>query len=244
MKQLMTHVVAGYPDMETCEQLLIEMDRSGVSFIEIQIPFSDPIADGTTIMEANQYALDQGVTPEDCFDLMERVHKKVSTPLLFMSYFNILHHYGVDAFCKRAKQAGAYGLIVPDIPIDEEPYEHYLGSCQKNDLHPIQVISPITPDRRLKKIAQIASGFVYCVARKGTTGAQSGVDQNLGNYLKRVRKYIKLPLAVGFGISSREHVDQVLKHADIAVIGSQVIRMINDRKSPSQIAKWLQKVVE
>lgn len=239
----MTHIVAGYPDMKTCEDLVISMANAAVSYIEIQIPFSDPIADGPTIMQANQDALDAGVTPEDCFQLMERLKEKVSTPLLFMTYFNVVHHYGVEAFCKRAQAAGAYGLIVPDMPLDEEAHEHYIELCKKYELHAIQVLSPLTPDRRLKKIAEAASGFVYCVARKGTTGAQSEMSISLGDYLNNVRKHISIPLAVGFGISSKEHVEEVLQYADIAVIGSKVINLLNEGQSNKQIGEWLRNMV-
>ncbi len=239
----MTHIVGGYPDMKSCEELVLEMDEAGVSFVEIQIPFSDPIADGPTIMQANQAALENRTTPEDCFQLMKALQKKVSTPLLFMTYYNIVHHYGVDEFCKRAAEAGAYGLIVPDIPLDEEPYDHFLEYCKKYQLHVIQVISPITPDRRLKKIAEVASGFVYCVARKGTTGVQTDVSDTLGDYLENVRKFISLPLAVGFGISSKEQVEQVLEHADIAVMGSKVIKLLNEEKDPQEIGDWLKNVL-
>jgi tryptophan synthase alpha chain len=242
-KKLMSHIVGGYPDMRTSEELVIEMNKAGVSFVEIQIPFSDPIADGPTLMQANQEALDAGVTPEDCFQLMERLEKKVSVPLLFMTYFNVVHHYGVEAFCKRAQAAGAYGLIVPDMPLDEEPYDHFIALCEKYELHAIQVLSPLTPDRRLKKIAEVASGFVYCVARKGTTGVQSDVSASLGGYLENARKFISLPLAVGFGISNQEHVGQVLEHADVAVMGSKVINLIKEGNSPLEIGQWLKNVI-
>jgi tryptophan synthase alpha chain len=242
-KSLMTHIVGAYPDMKASEELVLQMDQAGVSFVEIQIPFSDPIADGPTIMQANQDALDAGVTPEDCFNLMERLKEKVKLPLLFMTYFNVVHHYGVESFCKRAHKAGAYGLIVPDMPLDEEPYDHFLEHCKKYDLHPIQVISPLTPDRRLKKIAEVASGFVYCVARKGTTGVQAEISTSLGDYLENVRKFISLPLAVGFGISSKEQVEQVLEHADIAVMGSKVIKLLNEGQTEKEIGDWLKNVI-
>lgn len=240
----MTHIVGGYPDLKTSEALLLEMCEAGVSFIEIQIPFSDPVADGPTIMSANQTSLENGTTPEDCFKLMKKVHSQTNVPLLFMTYFNIIHHYGVEAFCKKAKDAGAYGIICPDMPYDEEPAEKYLHHCKKNKLHAIQVISPITPDERLDKIGKIASGFVYCVGQKGTTGVRRSVDSSLGKYLKNVRRFIDLPLAVGFGISEKKHIDQVLEHAEIAVMGSKVINLLNERSSPKEIGNWLRKMLQ
>jgi len=225
----MTHIVAGYPTMKKCEERAIQFARSGIEFIEIQIPFSDPVADGPVIMKACEHSLDNGTKVKDCFNLMKRLSVKFEkegfqTKLLFMTYFNIAHKYGVQKFCKDSKQAGAYGLIIPDIPIDEESDENYLKECCANGLNPIQVISPITPEERLKKIAIVAKGFVYCVSRYGTTGAKSDLNPKLKSYLGKVRKYIKLPLAVGFGISSHAQIDAVHKHAEIAVIGSALIK--------------------
>ncbi len=226
----MTHIVGGYPSMKECEEIANLMLKSGVHFLEIQIPFSDPIADGAVIMQANQDALKDGTTPEDCFHLMKRLKKQTKIPLLFMTYFNIAYHDGLEKFIKRSKDVGAYGLIIPDMPIDEEKEEHYLKLCRKHKLHAIQVISPITPERRLKKIAKVASGFVYCVARTGTTGSSKGLDANLSGYIQTVKKYIKIPLALGFGISSKAQVQAALKHVEIAVIGSKIIAMLKSKK--------------
>lgn len=228
----MTHIVAGYPSMDISKKLLYLMAESGVDFIEIQIPFSDPVADGPTIMRANQLSLEGGTTVEDCFRLMRKVAlvRGISDKpkFLFMTYFNVIHHYGVERFCKKAAGCGCYGLIVPDMPIDEEPQEKYLENCKKYGLNAIQVISPLTPEHRLKMIAKVASGFVYCVSRFGTTGQGAALNPKLSAYLKKVKKYIDLPLAVGFGISSKAHVEAVWKEADIAVIGSKIINILND----------------
>jgi tryptophan synthase alpha subunit len=230
MNTLMTHIVAGYPTLKESEKIAVTMLESGVAFLEIQIPFSDPVADGPTIMHANQKALDQGVTPNDCLQMMSRLTKKTKTPLLFMTYYNIVFRYGLEKFCKDAKAAGCYGLIIPDISIDEESHEHYLKLSKKYGLHPIQVISPITPIERLKKIGKVASGFVYCVSRTGTTGVSKKLDAKLGEYLQRVRKYIDVPIALGFGISKKSHVKAALQQADIAVIGSAIINLLDSKK--------------
>lgn len=241
--KIMTHIVAGFPNLKKSGEVALIMANSAVDFIEIQIPFSDPVADGPTIMAANQKALDSGTKVEDCFDLMADLYRKfkknsVAPKLLFMSYLNILHHYGIGKFCKKAHECGCYGLIVPDMPIDEEKWEKYLKNCSKYGLKAIQVISPLTPVDRLKKIAKVANGFVYCVSRYGTTGQTKSLNSDLHNYLKKVKKYIKLPLAVGFGISEREHVEQVWEGAEIAVIGSKIISLIGSNKN------YLQKIKE
>lgn len=227
---LMTHVVAGYPSMDQCEKIVLAMAESGVSLIEIQIPFSDPIADGPTIMKANEIALSNGVTPNDCFRLIKRLKKKINIPILIMTYFNIPFRYGLDKFCKKAKEAEVYGLIIPDMPIDEEKSENYLSICKKYNLHAIQIISPITPKKRLKKISEHSTGFIYCVSTLGTTGERSKLNPKLSSYIENVRKYTKLPLALGFGISNKEQVVAALKHADIAVIGSKIINLLNTSK--------------
>lgn len=236
----MTHIVAGYPTLKGSEKIALTMIKSGVDFIEIQIPFSDPVADGPTIMKANEVALKNGTTVESCFHLMEKLsgtlkkslkkkEKEISAKpkFLFMSYFNILYHYGLEKFCKRAKECGCYGLIVPDMPIDEEKNENYLKICKKYRLKPIQVISPLTPTVRLKKIAKHARGFVYCVSRYGSTGQSNELNPKLKTYLQKVKQYIKLPLAVGFGISQKTHIEAIHKYAEIAVIGSKIINIYN-----------------
>lgn len=245
MNTLMTHIVAGYPTLKESEKIAEVMLETGVSYLEIQIPFSDPVADGPTIMRANQVALENGTTPEDCFKMMERLKKKSKTPILFMTYYNIAFHYGVERFCIRAKSIGCYGLIIPDMPVDEESYDHYLKMCKKHKLHAIQIISPITPDTRLKKIGKVASGFVYCVSRTGTTGESRDLNKNLETYLKRVRKYIRVPIALGFGISNVEHVHTALRSADIAVIGSAVINLLTNkrRRSMEYIRKFLSNII-
>ncbi len=230
-KKIMTHIVAGYPSLEESFDVALLMAESGVSYIEIQIPFSDPVADGPTIMQANQEALERGVKVEDCFLLMERLRNEFfkrgfETELLFMTYFNIVHKFGVREFCKRAKEVGCYGLIVPDISIDESQ-ERFSESCKEFGLKNILVVSPLTSEERIKRLAGVAEGFVYCVSRYGTTGASNSMG-DLGKYLERVRRFFNLPLAVGFGISSKEQVAAVHQHAEIAVIGSKVINVMRE----------------
>ena len=245
----MTHIVAGFPSLKESEKIALIMAKNGVDFIEIQIPFSDPVADGPTIMAANQRALESGIRVEDCFELMKRIELKmqeisVKPKFLFMSYFNILHHYGVEKFCKRAMESGCYGLIVPDMPIDEEKNENYLRACKKYRLKAIQVVSPLTDEKRLRKLAKYANGFVYCVSRFGTTGQTTTLNKKLGDYVKRVKKYIKIPVAVGFGISKKEHVKAVHRDAEIAVIGSKIIDLINQGggKYESELENFLRKI--
>jgi len=232
MKSIMTHIVAGYPNLKESKKIAEVMIDSGVSFIEIQIPFSDPIADGKTIMKANQKALENGTTIEDALKLMKDLSinaKKNGVKLLFMSYFNVIFKYGLEKFCKKSQEIGCYGLIIPDMPINEEKAEHYLEICNKYKLNPIQIISPITKEKRIKEISKQAKGFIYCVSRTGTTGESKKIQQGLDTYIKKIRKYTgKTKLALGFGISSKKQIEQALKHADIAVIGSKIINLYDE----------------
>ena len=224
----MTHIVAGYPTMEESERIAETMLDIPVGFLEIQIPFSDPIGDGPTITKACRTALDAGGKVEDCFQLMERLQKKTEIPILFMTYYNIIFQYGVAAFCKRASQLGVYGLIVPDLPFDTEGEECFFESCRTYGLKAIHIVSPLTPEERLKQLGNIAEGFVYCVSGFGITGTKQSRKESLEDYLGRVRMHIKIPLALGFGISSKEGIEQAGEVADIVVIGSKILSMYRD----------------
>ena len=225
---LMTHVVVGYPSIDATEKLVKLMEKSGVDFIELQIPFSDPLADGPTIMKASEKALENGTKVKDAFDLARKLSKHIKIPLLFMAYFNTLFKYGVEKFCKDAKECGVAGLIVPDMPLEEESEEHFIKYANKYGLYHIRVISPASTDERLKKNSKVASGFVYATARQGITGARNSLDPNLISFLKRVRENFKVPVAVGFGISKKEHIDALKGYADIAILGSILIDVINN----------------
>ncbi|HZE87401.1 MAG TPA: tryptophan synthase subunit alpha [Methylomirabilota bacterium] len=227
---IMAHVVIGYPSLEETVSIVKTMVESGVSIVELQIPFSDPLADGSTIMKACEESLAHGTKVKDAFTVMKRLSSQVSIPLLFMAYYNTVFVYGVEKFCRDAKTAGASGLIVPDMPLDEEDEEHFFALCKKYDLHTIQVLSPASTGNRLKKNAKVANGFVYCTARQGTTGAKDQLDPMLKSYLREMRTYFSVPIAVGFGISKKEHVQMLAASADIAVIGSAVIDLINKSK--------------
>ena len=227
---LMTHVVIGYPTLEITINIVKTMAEKGVDFVELQIPFSDPLADGPTIMRASERSLENGTKVKDAFKAMEYLSSHVSIPLLFMAYYNTVFKYGVEKFCRDSQSTGASGLIVPDMSIDEENEEHFLASCRKYKLHNIQVISPVSTDDRLKKNSAVANGFIYCTARQGITGASDQLDPNLTSYLQRLRKYFSIPIAVGFGISKKEHIKMLAPIVDIAVVGSAIIDIIHSSR--------------
>lgn len=232
---LMTHVVIGYPTLTDTVSLVKAMAAKGVDIVELQIPFSDPLADGPTIMKACESALKAGIKVKDAFVIMQELSKAVAIPLLFMAYYNTVFHYGVEKFCRDAKKAGAAGLIVPDMPLEEEANEGFYKACKKHGLYAIHVISPASTKDRLQKNAKVADGFIYCTARQGITGAKKSLNSDLASYLKTVRTYFKIPLAVGFGISTPEHVQALRGNADIAIVGSAIIDIINKSKKDSML---------
>lgn len=225
--KLMTHVIIGYPSLKDTVKIIKAMAKSSVDMIELQIPFSDPLADGLTIMDACEKSLENGTKVKDVFIVMKELSSQVPIPLLFMSYFNIVFKYGVEKFCRDAKNSGAYGLIVPDMPIDEEREEHYFAACKKYNLNNIQVISPVSTDERLRKNANVESGFVYFTSHQGITGVKDKLNPDLISNLQRIRKFFSVPIAVGFGISKRKQLEKLAPYADIAVVGSAIIDVIS-----------------
>lgn len=242
---LMTHVVVGFPNLEATVTLVESMAKAGVDFIELQIPFSDPLADGPTIMRANDISLSQGTSIQDCFDVMKKLSARIDIPLLFMGYYQSVFHVGVEEFCRKAKAAGAQGLIIPDMPVDEEGNEHFIQACEKHKLNHIRLLSPNSTVERIKLNAKVQNGFVYCTSRSGTTGANHELDTSIVQYIKTVKKYFHIPIAVGFGISKPEHVKALIGQADIAVVGSAIIEVIEKdglENVPVYIRKLLSKV--
>ena len=221
---LMTHIVLGHPHFDTSLRLVESMVQAGVDLIELQIPFSEPIADGPVILRANQEALSAGSTVERCFEIASEVARRFDVPFLFMSYYNVLFKRGVPAFVARMQESGLRGAIVPDLPPEEAA--EYLTAMQENLLDPIFIYSPNTTDQRLKTIASYARGFVYCVARKGVTGSETAFSSDLSGYLARARAATSLPLAVGFGVKEKSDVDFLRGKADIAVVGSETLRVL------------------
>ncbi len=224
---LMTHIVIGYPSFAASLEIVDAMVAAGVDLMEMQIPFSEPMADGPVILAANQKALAAGSTVERCLEFATTVTRKHSIPFLCMSYYNLLLRAGVAGFVDRMQAAGLAGAIVPDLPPEEAG--EYLPAMARAGLDPIFIFSPSTPDERLRHIAASARGFVYCVARKGVTGLHTTFSAELDAYLARCRTATKLPLALGFGVQDAADVNFLRGKVDIAVVGSATLRLIDDR---------------
>jgi tryptophan synthase alpha chain len=224
---LMAHVVVGYPDLEKSFELVETIVSAGVDVMELQIPFSEPIADGPVILKANQSALATGVKVDACFKFANRVTEAFDIPFLFMTYYNIVFKRGEERFFAEAKAAGIRGTIVPDVPPEEG--ESYMGAAATHDINPILILSPTTSPDRLAYLSNFGRGFFYCVARKGITGAKTTFSTELDKFLGRCRSVTQLPLALGFGVSRKEDVDFLKGKVEIAVIGSQALRILNDK---------------
>jgi tryptophan synthase alpha chain len=218
---------AGDPDLETTQDLLKAAAAGGADIIEIGVPFSDPIADGPVILAANQEALNQGTTVEKSFEFAKRVAAEFPIPFLFMTYGNIPFKRGMEKFASDMKACGIQGAIVPDMPPEEG--EDYLAAMKKHDRDPIFIFTPASTEERLRYLDSFAGGFIYCVARKGITGVDTDFSSSFADYLARCRKATRLPLAVGFGVQEKQDVDFLKGKADIAVIGTQSLRVYKEK---------------
>ncbi|TBV82196.1 MAG: tryptophan synthase subunit alpha [Desulfobulbaceae bacterium] len=233
---LMTHLVLGYPSFGINRQVITQMVDQGVDIIELQIPFSEPIADGPVILKANHEAINHGVRVGQCLEFAAEMAAQHQIPLLLMTYYNILFRYGVEDFLEQTKENSIRGLIIPDLPPEEGG--QYLAACRRLELAPIQIFAPTSGKARMATLAAHGAGFIYCVARRGVTGSPTSFDENFNDYIKRCRQATALPLAVGFGISNRQDVDLLRGKADIAVIGSATIRLV-DQQGPEAVGPFI-----
>ncbi len=234
---LMTHIVIGYPSMEASYEIIKAMVSAGVDLMELQIPFSEPIADGPVILKANQESLAHGTQVRQCLDLAARAAKDFHIPFLIMTYYNILFKFGVTAFAQAMAQRELRGAIVPDLPHEEGA--EYLQAMKQNQLAPIFIYAPTTGEARMREIAGHAQGFIYCVARKGVTGQQTDFSKPLEGYLARCRQATSLPLALGFGVKDRADIDYLTGKVEIAVIGTQTIKVVEE-KSVAAVGEFIE----
>lgn len=238
---LMPYVTAGYPTMDIAEKTIRALVDAGADLMEIGTPFSDPIADGRTVQRTSQVSLNNGTRLRDCIDLVRRVRDSgVTIPFMFMGYFNPVVKYGLERYIVDAADAGVDGFIIPDLPIEESDRVREAARAKGIDL--IYMAAPTTTEARLEQIGEKGSGFVYCVAVTGVTGARESLSASLGDHLGRVRRHTDLPLAVGFGISTPEHVAEVGKVADGAIVASAMINYTDGfplKEQPERAARFV-----
>ncbi|MDR2942649.1 MAG: tryptophan synthase subunit alpha [Treponema sp.] len=231
-KAFIGFITGGDPSIEKTKEFILEMIRAGADLIEIGIPFSDPIAEGPVIQEANNRALSSGATVEKLFTLVASLRKETSVPLLFMTYVNPVFHYGLtdykggqtgyDAFFKRCREAGLDGIIIPDLPFEEQPPVR--TTAEKFGIDLISLIAP-TSEARIKEIAKTASGFIYLVSSMGVTGIRGEITTDLDSITKAIKSVSSVPLAIGFGIHTPAQAAQMAKIADGVIVGSAIVKI-------------------
>ncbi len=224
---LIVFVTAGFPDIEATLELVPALVAAGADAVELGVPFSDPLAEGPVIQESSFLALQNGTSLEDCLTAAETVREKIpDTPRILMGYYNPIHTYGLAPFTQRCQEAGVDGLIAVDLPgFEAAPL---LAECRSHDISMIPLLAPTSTDESIKGACAEGSGFVYCISVTGVTGAREQVSGRSFELLDRVRAHTDLPLAVGFGISNRTHVEEVGETAEAAVVGSALVRVMLD----------------
>jgi tryptophan synthase alpha chain len=228
-KAFIAYITAGYPDIETTVKAASVLAESGCDILELGIPFSDPMADGAVIQKASHEALVGGMTPQKCLETAKAISEITDIPLVFMTYYNPVLHYGLEDFCHSCIHAGVSGLIVPDLPPEEgQDLEAITG---KNNIDLIYLLAPTSTDERITMVAERSRGFIYLVSLTGVTGTRQALSPQLGSFVKRVRKATTKPLCVGFGISTPEQAVQAAQEADGVIIGSKLIQLIEEDKS-------------
>lgn len=218
------YITGGDPHLDATVQLALTLDRCGCDILELGVPFSDPLADGATIQAAAGRALDAGTTIDGLFAAVRKIRESSQIPIVLFTYLNPVYTYGTDRFHTEAAAAGADGILILDLPPDEEPLNPELSAAR--DLHRIQLIAPTTPPDRMALIAKSATGFIYYVSREGVTGEQSTLSDSIGSQVAAIREHSSLPIAVGFGISNPEQAAEVARTGDAVVVGSAIVRKI------------------
>ncbi len=226
---LIPFITAGFPSLQVTKELLYKFQEKNVAAIELGIPFSDPLADGPIIQGASKYAIDNGITLNKIFELLEGIKKDFNTPIILFTYFNIILNYGLEDFVKKANELNISGIISPDLPIEEA--QNFKQLCKKYNIDFIMLVAPTSGEERIKKIVATSSGFIYLVSSTGVTGVREGFSQVLDNILQEIKKYTSTPVSVGFGVSKPEHIKELKKlGVQGAIIGSAFIKIIDEHK--------------
>jgi tryptophan synthase alpha chain len=238
---LVTYVTAGDPDLARSAEILKALDRAGADVLEVGVPFSDPLADGPVIQRATERALAAGGSLRASLSLVRQVRQDVAAPIVLFSYANPLMRMGVEPFAREAASAGVQGVLALDLPIEEaEDFDRVLAAA---GLDTIFLLSPTTTDERIRKAARLGRGFLYGISRLGVTGARARVADGAEALVRRIRSHTSLPIALGFGISSPEHVAEVGTYADAAVVGSALVSLIADAASSPDLVRRVEEYI-
>jgi tryptophan synthase alpha chain len=235
-KAFIPYITAGDPDLRTTLRLILELERAGSDIIELGVPFSDPIADGPVIQRASERALRNGVNVRDCLDLVRELRTQSEVPILLFTYFNPILALGLEQLGNELRRAGVDGVLVTDL-VPEEAGD-FIATMRAAEINTVFLIAPTSPDERIKLITECSTGFVYAVSRTGVTGMRQTLSESAASLVSRARKFTDDPVAVGFGISTPEHVREVWEHADGAVVGSRIVSEIADHAgSPDLVSR-------
>ncbi len=235
---LVLYVTAGAPSPERTVEAVVKGAAAGADVFELGIPFSDPIADGPTIQAAIDCALRQGVRVATVLEMVRAIRQQTEVPLVLMSYFNPVLQYGLARFAKDAKEAGADGVLLTDVPPEEA--KEWVAIARHHGLATIFLLAPTSTDERIQLVAEMGTGFIYCISRTGVTGEREELPEDLPALVRRIRQYTEKPIAIGFGISKPQHVAAVaqLKEADGVVVGSALVRLLQEEFSENRNGDW------
>lgn len=234
-KAFIPYITLGDPDLGSTRQIILELEKAGADIIELGVPFSDPLADGPVIQRAFERALRNRFTLKQGLGLISGLRKETELPFVLFSYYNPLFAYGFDLLARDAKASGIDGFLITDLSVEEA--ERPLAILKKSELDSIFLAAPTSTEERIQKIAAFSSGFVYAVSRTGVTGAQKSVSEEVAPLISRIRQHTGLPIAVGFGISNPEQVHEVCLQADGAVVGSAIVRCIEENLNHPRLAE-------
>jgi tryptophan synthase alpha chain len=239
---LSIYFTAGYPELNDTLTIIAELEKSGVDLIEIGMPFSDPVADGPVIQHSSEIALKKGMTVHLLFEQLKEIRKHISIPLILMGYLNPVMQYGIDDFCKKCKEIGIDGTIIPDLPLEiyEEEFKEIF---EENSLSNIFLVTPQTSDERIRKIDLLSTGFIYLVSSSSTTGVKGSVNEEQVTYFDRISKMkLDSKLLIGFGISDKDSFEKASGFANGAIIGSAFIKALNgDETIESKVKSFMQR---
>lgn len=238
---LVCFVTAGDPDIETTRRIILELEQAGADIVEIGIPFSDPIADGPSIQAASMRALEKGTNIPAVLGLVRSIREESELPLILMTYYNPAMHYGVERFSEDIASAGADGVIMTDLTPEESA--RWKSAADGSGTNTIFLLAPTSTNERIKRVASIASGFIYCVSRTGVTGARMEMAVGVQELVGRIHAETDKPVAVGFGISKPEHVKEVCGYADGAVVGSVLVDLIADKSASPDLFTEVRRLV-
>lgn len=242
-KNLITFVTGADPDVATSKEIIRAMARAGASLIEIGIPFSDPVAEGPVIQEANERALSNGTTTDDIFDMVKELSGELSIPLVFLTYINPIFTYGIEKFFAKCKECGIEGVIVPDLPYEER--DEIEDVANRYGIDRITLIAP-TSNERIKMLAKDAKGFIYTVSSMGVTGTRTEFASNIEDVVNQIKSVTDIPVAVGFGIADATSANRMANIAGSAIIGSAIVKIVakEGKNSPEKVYDFVKDIVD